>query len=224
MEKKVARPSSLQKQSLRAGFHRRGYLPHLKSEGATYFVTFRLAGTLPQSVLDHLEQQRQQQEEVLRRRFGFGEMATAEKRKLDERFSAMVDEYLDAGSGDCWLQDPLIAALVSKTFRCFNGTRYRLHAFVIMPNHVHVLVTPWAAHTLSSILHSWKSFTANEGNKWLDRGGEVFWQRESYDHLVRDEEDYWRIWDYIRMNPVKAGLCKQPQEWPYLWLESAGPK
>lgn len=90
-----------------------------------------------------------------------------------------------------------------------------------MPNHVHVLVAPMSGHSLSSILHSWKPYTANEANKVIGRRGQEFWQRESYDHLVRDEEDFFRIQDYIRNNPVRAGLANEADAYPYTY--SAGP-
>ncbi|GIV02400.1 MAG: hypothetical protein KatS3mg082_3032 [Nitrospiraceae bacterium] len=211
-------PSSLQNPSLRAGYHDRGYLPHWKAEGATYFVTFRLADTLPKSFLDRLEEEQRQEEARLQREHG--QIPEEAKRQLKEKISEKIEEYLDKGSGACWLRKPEIAELVANALRHFNGTRYRLHGFVIMPNHVHVLVTPQGDHTLSSILHSWKSYTANEANKLLGRKGRDFWQRESYDHLVRNEKDFLRIWQYMLANPVKAGLCEHPEEWPFLWFES----
>lgn len=208
---------ALLKDALRTGVHSRGYLPHFKTDGATYFVTFRLAGTLPKVVLDRLQEERLTAERDMLRRAGH--VSDQDRKKLNEGFAAKIDEYLDSGAGECWLREPHIAEMVGKALRHFHGSRYRLHAYVVMPNHVHVLVTPSSGHTLSSILHSWKSFTANEANKLLDRTGQDFWQRESYDHLVRDEEDFWRISNYIRNNPVKAGLSRHPEDWPFLWME-----
>lgn len=212
----VAQASSLQNKNLAAGWHHRGYLPHLKQEGGTYSVTFRLAGTLPKEVLERLIQERATME---KKALGSRQALSAEnKRHLDDLFSQRIEDYLDDGHGDCWLRKPDIATLVQEAICYFDGSRYDLHAWVIMPNHVHVLLTPRESHTLSEIVHSWKSFTANRANAILQRTGE-FWQRESYDHLVRDEEDFWRICEYIKNNPVKAGLCQMPEDWLYSHVE-----
>lgn len=97
----------------------------------------------------------------------------------------------------------------------FVGQRYELHAWTIMPNHVHVVVTPLRNHTLSDILQSWKSYTATKANRLLDRAGQSFWQRESYDHLVRDEKELERVCTYTINNPVRAGLCERAEDWRF---------
>jgi REP element-mobilizing transposase RayT len=96
----------------------------------------------------------------------------------------------------------------------FQGRRYALHAWCVMPDHVHVLVTPLQDRTLDKILHSWKSFTANEVNKMLHRAG-ALWQQESFDHLVRSREAFERFEAYIESNPVAAGLCSDPSAWQF---------
>gem|GEM_PF-2377851 len=117
--------------------------------------------------------------------------------------------------------------MVAQALRYHDGERYTLYAFVVMPNHVHALVKPHEGFTLSQILHTWKSFTAHEAQKIAQAAGlsipkgEAFWQRESYDHLVRDEADFARIFEYILQNPVKAGLCAKPEDWPYLGVAEA---
>jgi REP element-mobilizing transposase RayT len=197
--------------ALLCGIHDRGYLPHWKGEGATYFVTFRLCDSLPQAVLRQFEAER---EEILQRERTHGRMVSAvEKRRLAELFSERIEAYLDAGHGACWLRRPELADLVAQALPHFAGTRYELFAWVVMPNHVHVVVAPREIHTLSSILHSWKSYTANEANKRLNRVGQPFWQHEAYDHRVRDEEEFVRVCAYVERNPVTAGLCRQPEEW-----------
>lgn len=195
---------------IHTGLHSRGYLPHLKVEGATYFVTFRLADSLPREVLDRLEAWRADQ---LRRR------EAGERVAIDTDFSTRLDEYLDRGNGACWLNDERVAQLVADALRHFDRERYRLHAWVVMPNHVHALVHPLSGHTLEEILHSWKSFTAHRANKLLGRDGE-FWQPESYDHWVRNEAEFERFKRYIEENPVKARLCAQPADWR--WSNAAG--
>jgi REP element-mobilizing transposase RayT len=94
----------------------------------------------------------------------------------------------------------------------FNGQRYELRAWVVMPNHVHAVVWPMPGWTLSDIMHSWKSFTSRKANKTLHRAGE-FWQTESFDHWIRNEEEHARLVAYVEGNPLKAGFCKSPEEW-----------
>ncbi|HOE12823.1 MAG TPA: DUF1156 domain-containing protein [bacterium] len=217
LHKSTSKPSTPPEDHLRSGKHDRGYLPHWKSEGATYYVTFRLAGTLPKTVLDRFEQEISAERADLQRRLG--RISSEKEQELRDSISHKIDEYLDTGRGDSWLKDPAISKIVADALRHFDGERYHLHAYVIMPNHVHVLVTPKGQHTLSSILHSWKSYTGNQANKVLGRTDKKFWQPESYDHLVRDERDYWRILEYIGNNPVKAGLTTEPEKWPWFWME-----
>lgn len=83
-----------------------------------------------------------------------------------------------------------------------------------MPNHVHAVVSPQLGCTLSQVLQSWKGFTAREANRLLDKSG-PFWERESFDHMIRSLHSLERFIDYTRMNPVSAGLCARPEEWPY---------
>jgi REP element-mobilizing transposase RayT len=95
----------------------------------------------------------------------------------------------------------------------FDGERYELRAWVVMPNHVHAVVWPKPPHTLSKILHGWKSFTAHELNKLLSKKAVSFWQSESYDHLIRNDDDFHRCCQYTLMNPVNAGLCAEYHLW-----------
>jgi len=197
---------------LTAGFHSRDHLPHLKKEGGSYFVTFRLAGTLPASVLQQFKQER---EHLLRQALAVKRPLTwLEQEELFRWYSARVDAYLDAGQGECFLHQPEIAKLVADALRFFDGQRYELRAWVVMPNHVHVVVRPQPPETLSRVLHSWKSFTSKEANKVLGRTG-GFWQRESYDHLIRDDDDHARCVAYTINNPVSARLCARPEDWPW---------
>lgn len=198
---------------LTAGFHSRDHLPHLKKEGGSYFVTFRLAGTLPAEVLRQLKQEREQilQHALAAKR----PLAWHEQEELFRWYSRRVDAYLDAGHGDCFLKQPEIARLVSDALRFFEGQRYELRAWVVMPNHVHVAVWPRPPVTLSRVLHSWKSYTSTQANKLLSRAGQPFWQSESYDHLIRDDEDHARCVAYTVNNPVTARLCLRAEDWPW---------
>lgn len=96
----------------------------------------------------------------------------------------------------------------------FDGKRYWLHAWCIMPNHVHALVTPSPAITLSALLHTWKSFSAKQANRVLGRSGQ-FWMQEYFDRYIRDERHFVSVVEYIYNNPVAAGLCTSPADWPY---------
>lgn len=126
-----------------------------------------------------------------------------------------LQPYLDAGMGACWLKRDDIASMVTNALHFFKGKRYELYAWVIMPNHLHVMVKPCDSWTLSSILHSWKSYSATEANLMLDRVGKPFWKDESYDHLVRNEKAFYRIWEYTINNPIKARLCTALGDWKF---------
>ncbi len=175
-------------------------LPHWQQTGKTYFVTFRLADSIPMTKLSQLEDERQAWLKWN------PEPWTAEQRQTYyERFSAKIEEWLDAGSGSCVFKDERAAKVVAEALVRFDGERYDLGAWVVMPNHVHVVVTPRDGHDLGDILHSWKSFTAHKINELLDRTGQ-FWQHESYDHIVRNERALFKIEEYINRNPEKAGI------------------
>jgi REP element-mobilizing transposase RayT len=176
------------------------HLPHWRQAGATYFVTFRLADALPRELLDELHRER---EDWLRRYPG--EPTPERQRELDEFLWEWQEQHLDRGHGACHLADRRIGDLVEGALRHFDGERYGLGSYVIMPNHVHLLVQPTGGHELTKILHSWKSFTASQANKLLGRSG-ALWQDESFDHIVRDELELERYGRYIEQNPVKAKL------------------
>jgi REP element-mobilizing transposase RayT len=196
-----------------SGFHSRDHLPHLKREGASYFVTFRLASTLPREVLLQLKQEREQ---IIAQALAAKRPLTwHEQEELFHWYSNRVDKYLDAGHGECWLKQPGLADLVAGALRFHQGQRFDLLAWVVMPNHVHAVVRPLPGWTLSRILQSWKGYTAYEANRILSRAGRSFWQAEAYDHLIRDVEDSHRCCHYTTMNPVSAGLCARPEDWQW---------
>ncbi len=112
------------------------------------------------------------------------------------------------------LQNPKVAEIIQSALLHFEAKRYSLSAWCIMPNHVHVVVTPHNSYSLHTILHSWKSFTATKINTLLHREG-AFWERESLDHLIRSADDLQKFITYTHENPVRAGLCKTPEEWKW---------
>ncbi len=184
------------------------HLPHWTQDGATYAVTFRLGDSLPAPILKAWRAEREALQEELKKK---GELTAKETQRLNELYSEKVEEWLDAGHGECHLKHPEVGAAVENALKYFHGERYTLYAWCIMPNHVHVLVEPLAGHKLEPILHSWKSFSANAANKILGRSG-VFWMEEYYDHLVRDQEDFARQWHYVKDNPGKVEL----RNWPFV--------
>ena len=213
--RKVTRPSRLQDEDTRKpearttfiGFDEfadveitRRNLPHWQQIGKTYFVTFRLADSIPSTKLSELESER---EAWLRHHPE--PWTDAERKEYYERFSAKIEEWLDAGSGSCVLREERASAIIADALKHFNGERYKLGAWVVMPNHVHAIITPLKGFDLSEILHSWKSYSAHEINRLLGRTGQL-WQRESYDHIVRNERALFKIEEYIDQNPAKAGI------------------
>ena len=125
-----------------------------------------------------------------------------------------IEDHLDKGVGMAWMKDHRIARLVQNALLYFDGVHYRLPAWVVMPNHVHVLVIPKSGFSLAEIVHSWKSFISNEANKLLGRRGR-FWQEEYFDRYVRNAHHYANAINYIENNPVKACLCSHRAEWEF---------
>jgi carbamoylphosphate synthase large subunit/REP element-mobilizing transposase RayT len=179
---------------------RRRNLPHREQPGGTYFVTFRLGDSVPQPLL---VQWREEQKNWLKHHPKPWDWKTEREHK--RRFVEDREDWLDRGHGSCLLRDSRAGQIVADALRHFNFKRYVLDAFVVMPNHVHVLVQPTAGHSLADIVHSWKSFTANAINRALDRDGQL-WMPESYDHMVGDWRELLAWRQYIAANPEKAGL------------------
>ena len=192
--------------------HSRGYLPHWEAADGIYFITFRLADSLPREVVESLKRQREEIEQ--KRRRDRGRLSLIDRQEISRLYSLRVDHYLDAGSGECELRDPRAARIVVDALRFFDETRYQLKSFCVMPNHVHVIMRPTGDWLLKRILFSWKSYTSHEINKVLGRKGQL-WQEEYYDHLIRDEQELLELTDYVANTPVKAGLV----DWPWVGLE-----
>jgi valyl-tRNA synthetase len=175
-------------------------LPHWQQASATYFVTFRLADSIPADKLAYIEEERD------RWLAWHPEPWTEEqKREYYARFCVPIEQWLDTGYGSCVLAEPEAAAIVARALKHFDSQRYQLRSWIVMPNHVHALVTPKAGHRLGDILHTWKRFTVREINRLRRQKGQL-WQHESYDHIVRSEESLHRISKYIESNPASAGI------------------
>ena len=170
-------------------------LPHWNQTSCVQFVTFRLADSLPQVKLQELKEDK---EKWLKQHPSPWDDAT--KQEYDETFTRRLDQWIDAGYGDCQLADVSYRALLFNAMLHFDGDRYDMHAFVIMPNHVHALLTPREEGGVQSIIGSWKRFSAREFNKVNGKEGNV-WERESFDHMVRNMEEYRKKLYYIIQNP-----------------------
>jgi putative transposase len=170
------------------GWHSRGYLPHFDSAETIQFITFRLFDSLPRAVAEALAKQADN--------------------------LVKTDERLDGGLGACWLREPAIAELVENTILHFDGERYRVLAWCVMPNHAHVIVEPADGNRLGDIVHSWKSYSANRANSILGRTG-PFRHKDFFDRFIRDEGHLARTIDYVENNPVKAGLARTASAWAW---------
>lgn len=176
--------------------HRRGYLPHFDAPGFTQFVTFRLSGSLPGTILDSLKHK----------------LKTGQITEMQNHWA--VEQALDKGEGPRYLKEPAIADMVAEAIQKFHAERYFMYAWVIMPNHGHLLFEPISNHTVSDIMHSIKGFTATQANKILGRRGR-FWSPDYFDRFIRGRKHFLAAKEYVENNPVKAGLCKRPEDW--LW-------
>jgi REP element-mobilizing transposase RayT len=207
---------------LRSGMHTRGYLPQVKREGASYFVTYRLADSLPKEVLLRFEREKAERRRRLTDFTKRGESIEDSEAEIARDFSRKVERYLDRGAGACHLRRREIAVLVVDAMRHFHESRYLLQDWVVMPNHVHTVVWPMPNHLLSDILKSWKQFTSRRAKRILGLGEEPFWQPESYSHWIRSDEERARISRYVRNNPVSAGLCTRAEDWPWSSFSRSG--
>jgi len=198
------------------GWYSRGYLPHYEADNAIQFVTYHLADSLPATTLERLE---------------YEIRSIPEKQKAATR-RERIEQLMDAGHGACYLGEPQIAKLVQGTFLHFNEERYHLYAWVIMPNHVHVLFQPLPGYSVRKIIASWKSFTGRciadhvrelgtQGSRPAARqepGVPIIvpvWHREYWDRVIRDDKHFKVTVEYINNNPVKAGLVDRIELWPW---------
>jgi putative transposase len=199
---------------------RRRRLPHWDLPGATYFVTCCLAGSIPARGLLRIGDYRIELS-ARPRPHGMSERDwIVHKAKL---LFALVDGIIDREPAVRLLKDPRLASIVRDSIYYFAGERYDVHAYVVMPSHLHWVFRPretWADELppgqtpREQIMHSLKRHTALACNRILGRPG-TFWQDESDDHCVRDEDELERIIQYVERNPVQAGLCSSAEEWAF---------
>jgi REP element-mobilizing transposase RayT len=204
------------KLSYKFSYQRR--LPHIQPEGATFFVTSRLAGSLPAQVVAQLTEERE--------RFN-GELTKIKDNKerteqaylISRKLFGKWDDELDKSTRVNYLADPRVADLITDSLHYRDSKVFELIAFCLMPNHTHVVFTPLEESkdkyfSLSRIMHSLKRHTARNANLILGRKG-IFWQHENYDHVVRDDGELERMVKYVLNNPVKANLVQEQTNWKW---------
>lgn len=197
----------------------RGYMPHVDGAQLIQHVSYHLADSMPKEALEQMSSELKSLPPKLR---------DAEKEKR-------IAAYVDAGKGSCVLRIPVMADMVQNAYLLFHGERYTLHAWCVMPNHVHVLFQPINGWTMSKIVASWKSFTGRRISEYLKSAGRrpdtnniaglqpgepsgkpnPIWHREYWDRYIRDHAHYVNVVQYIHENPVKAGLVAKAHDWKW---------
>ena len=186
-----------------SGIHYRGYLPHFDFDGLYQNITYRLNDSLSKETLENI-------------------LLNSES---DSNRRKEIEEKLDAGYGSCILKLPLIANMIIENWQYFNEKKYDLIAYVVMPNHVHILIKIYSNSSISNIVHSWKSYTSKRIKEILSKEAKnaedlefvdkIGWQEDYWDRYIRDEVHYFNAVEYIHNNPVKAGLCENPTDWKF---------
>ncbi len=185
-------------------------LPHWIKPRGTYFLTFRTADSLPANVVLRLREEFEADLRALVRRLGRAP-EEEETRALRTERHRRAERHLDKGYGACHVRDPRVAALATDAIRFFDGDRYDLHAWCLMPNHAHVLLTLCDEWSPIEVAGSWKKFSSRRINVVLGVSGS-FWQEEGFHHLVRGPNSFARVRRYIWDNPASAGVC----DWPWI--------
>lgn len=206
-------------------------LPHIQPIGAVFFVTFRLADSLPAEVVARLQEEYQQEIQKLHKQTlpPTKEILRAEQKRYFARFDKLLDHK---PQGNLWLKKPEIAKIVMDKLHEFDKQYYDLFAYVVMANHVHLLVD-FGKQTddipadeevsennykpLYKVMNLIKGAIARQANLLLDRTGNAFWQKDNYDHYVRNGKEFDNIVSYILNNPVKANIVEDWQDYPFLY-------
>jgi putative transposase len=214
-------------------FYRRN-LPHIHPQMSSFFITFCLINSIPMTVLQRLKQEREQELLTLPKRYSGIQLKSAAY-NCEKKHFAKFDEWLDRCSeGPIWLRDNIIADIVAAKLHEMDQRFFKLLAYTIMSNHVHLLIRMLATNTASTTNRSGKTrdypvtdclrlikgCAARLSNKHLGRTG-AFWHSESYDHYVRDEQELYRIVEYIKNNPVHAGLVNDWRLWTHTFVDES---
>lgn len=197
------------------GWYSRGYIPHYDGGDMYQVITYRLADSLPKEKLRELDVQLQG--------VAPGDVRTVRRKR--------IEGWLDSGYGCCILQDPVCAHIVIEAWKYFDGVRYDLAAWVVMPNHVHVLAYFRDGWPMGKVVNSWKSYTARQINRIMRDNGKApvmsdgrsntgLWQRGYWDRYIRSETHFENTIRYIVHNPITAGLVKRARDWPFCRIET----
>ena len=170
-------------------WYKRRSLPHYDNDKVYQFITYRLHDSVPQSVIDYWIDKLSITAETKDNKDSY------ERLKLQEN----IFKYEDQGYGECYLNNPEVYQVVKATFLHFDKLRYDLIEWIIMPNHVHVLIRPFEGESLYKIVQSWKSYTAKKANIILNRKGK-FWMENYYDRYIRNEQHFFKVIRYIQNN------------------------
>ncbi len=189
-------------------WYNRGYIPHFNSSEVIQFITYKLQDSIPPDIQTQID-------------------ALEKSSDADNApFHPKIEKILGAGYGSCVLQQPVNAHYVIDTWKFHHPHKYHLFAWVVMPNHVHVLIKPNKDCPLSQIVQSWKSYTAKQIKKEQTNPPSriKIWQRDYWDRFIRDEDDFYSTLNYIHENPVRAGLVESAKDWQYSsyhdWFEN----
>ncbi len=178
------------------GWYNRGYLPHFDGGEICQFITFRLFDSMPQNLIEAWKI----------------ELSQEKVRDFDAALRRRIEIFLDSGYGCCYLKENAVAEIFRDSLFHLDDSKFKLISWIVMPNHVHLLIKPLPGMSLLSIMRSLKGWTARESNKVLQRQG-IFWQRDYFDRFIRNHKHYLTTVDYIENNPVKAGLCENAEDW-----------
>ena len=174
------------------------HLPHWETTSVIYHVSFRLADSVPECLIRQWNYERNRLLNIARSESRI--LSNEEVRRLQFLYSDRIERYLDAGYGSCILREEIAAKIVKESLEFFNHQKYMLHSWCIMPNHVHTVFEMLGGTLQREVLRSWKSYTAHAINKVLGRSGQL-WQRDSYNHIIRSEKEYYNQMWYVWNNP-----------------------
>ncbi len=204
-------------------FYRRN-LPHYQPPGATFFITLRLAGSLPKQTIINLQHQKEVEIQEIKQQFPNEKHRHQRLYQSHKRHFGRFDELLDISkTGPKWLKRPDIATIVADSIRHRDHKEYNLICYCIMPNYVHFVISDLkllktgTAYGLTKMMQNLKRYTATRANKRLNRVGKQFWQNESYDHVVWGNQELRNIINYVLNNPVKANLDAYMFKYPWVY-------
>ena len=182
----------------RRGWYSRGYLPHIDIDGASQFITWRQDDALPIAVIARWKE----------------ELKELPDDKRKKELASRIEKYCDEGHGSCVLANALAARATETVLLAHHASLYVLHAWVVMPNHIHVLVTPGKQISLGKLTKQLKGASARDVNKAIGQSG-ILWEADYFDRYMRDDKHYNATLKYIEWNPVKAKLCADPKHWTW---------